>query len=82
MRIEGVNALVDGRGVGARRRHRPPAARRRAPTVTIADLDEEHGQPLADELGGRFVRTDVTDEASVAGRGRRRGARAATCASA
>jgi NAD(P)-dependent dehydrogenase (short-subunit alcohol dehydrogenase family) len=35
--------------------------------VTILDLQEERGQALAAELGGdtTFVRTDVTDEASV-----------------
>ncbi|GIH25458.1 short-chain dehydrogenase/reductas [Acrocarpospora phusangensis] len=34
-------------------------------TVVIADLNEERGKALADELGGVFVRTDVADEASV-----------------
>ncbi|WP_066368838.1 SDR family NAD(P)-dependent oxidoreductase [Herbidospora mongoliensis] len=34
-------------------------------TVVIADLNEERGKALADELGGIFVRTDVSDEASV-----------------
>ncbi|MGY1838263.1 MULTISPECIES: SDR family NAD(P)-dependent oxidoreductase [unclassified Modestobacter] len=35
--------------------------------VTVLDLQEERGAALADELGGstRFVRADVTDEASV-----------------
>src|SRR5215213_11032435 len=35
--------------------------------VTVLDLDAERGQALAAELGGHttFVRTDVTDEASV-----------------
>src|SRR3712207_9534611 len=35
--------------------------------VTVMDLQEERGQALAEELGGHttFVRTDVTDEASV-----------------
>jgi len=35
--------------------------------VTVLDLQEERGQALAAELGGSttFVRTDVTDEASV-----------------
>jgi NAD(P)-dependent dehydrogenase (short-subunit alcohol dehydrogenase family) len=39
----------------------------RGAAVTILDLQAEHGQALADELGGHttFVRTDVTDEASV-----------------
>jgi NAD(P)-dependent dehydrogenase (short-subunit alcohol dehydrogenase family) len=39
----------------------------RGAAVTILDLQEDKGQALADELGGHttFVRTDVTDEASV-----------------
>jgi NAD(P)-dependent dehydrogenase (short-subunit alcohol dehydrogenase family) len=34
-------------------------------TVIIADLNVERGKALADELGGAFVQTDVSDEASV-----------------
>ncbi|MDH2427046.1 SDR family NAD(P)-dependent oxidoreductase [Sphaerisporangium sp. TRM90804] len=34
-------------------------------TVVIADLNTERGKALADELGGVFVHTDVSDEASV-----------------
>src|ERR671933_1799786 len=39
----------------------------RGAAVTILDVQEEKGQALAGELGGHttFVRTDVTDEASV-----------------
>src|SRR4051812_24072227 len=39
----------------------------RGAAVTILDLQEERGKALADELGGHttFVRTDVTDPASV-----------------
>jgi NAD(P)-dependent dehydrogenase (short-subunit alcohol dehydrogenase family) len=39
----------------------------RGAAVTILDLQEDKGQALAAELGGHttFVRTDVTDEASV-----------------
>jgi NAD(P)-dependent dehydrogenase (short-subunit alcohol dehydrogenase family) len=33
--------------------------------VTIADLNEDRGQALADELGGAFVHADVTDEEEV-----------------
>ncbi len=49
--------------------------------AVIADLKEAEGQALAKELGGgaRFVRTDVTDEASAQGGGRR-GRWAATAA--
>src|SRR2546429_7793591 len=34
-------------------------------TVVIADLNENRGKQIADEIGGQFARTDVTDEASV-----------------
>ncbi|MCW2876707.1 MAG: 3-hydroxyacyl-CoA dehydrogenase [Sphaerisporangium sp.] len=34
-------------------------------TVVIADLNADRGKALADELGGVFVQTDVSDEASV-----------------
>src|SRR5215212_2260226 len=39
----------------------------RGAAVTILDLNDERGKALADELGGHttFVRTDVTDPASV-----------------
>ena len=64
MRIEGINALVTGgaSGLGAATARRLAGA---GATVTIADLDEEHGRAVADEVGGRFIRTDVTDEESV-----------------
>jgi NAD(P)-dependent dehydrogenase (short-subunit alcohol dehydrogenase family) len=35
-------------------------------TVVIADLNEERGKAVASEVGGQFVKTDVSDEASVA----------------
>jgi NAD(P)-dependent dehydrogenase (short-subunit alcohol dehydrogenase family) len=34
-------------------------------TVFLADLDETAGQKYADELGGHFIRTDVTDPEQV-----------------
>ena len=34
--------------------------------VTILDLEEERGAALADEIGGRFLRLDVTDAAACA----------------
>src|SRR3712207_1948049 len=39
----------------------------RGAAVTVLDLQEDRGRALAEELGGHttFVRTDVTDEASV-----------------
>jgi NAD(P)-dependent dehydrogenase (short-subunit alcohol dehydrogenase family) len=33
--------------------------------VVIADLNEDRGKTLADEVGGVFVKTDVSDEAQV-----------------
>ena len=34
-------------------------------TVVVADLNEDRGKLVADEIGGVFARTDVADEASV-----------------
>jgi NAD(P)-dependent dehydrogenase (short-subunit alcohol dehydrogenase family) len=64
MHIDGVNALVAGgaSGLGAATARELNAA---GADVTIADLNEEAGAALADELGARFVRTDVTDPDSV-----------------
>ncbi|MEA2287902.1 MAG: hypothetical protein QOJ21_3945 [Solirubrobacteraceae bacterium] len=64
MRIEGSGALVVGGASGlgaatARRLHEHGA------TVTIADVDAEHGEALAEELGARFVECDVRDEEQV-----------------
>ena len=33
--------------------------------VVVADLNEERGKALADEVGGIFARTDVSDADSV-----------------
>src|SRR5918992_4220874 len=75
MLIEGARALVCGGASGlgaatARRLHDAGAL------VTIADLNEERGSALADELGDRvaFVHCDVAspaavDEAVIAARG-------------
>jgi NAD(P)-dependent dehydrogenase (short-subunit alcohol dehydrogenase family) len=64
MHIDGVNALVAGgaSGLGAAAARELNAA---GAHVTIADLNEEAGAALAGELGGRFVKTDVTDAGSV-----------------
>ena len=64
MRIEGASALVAGgaSGLGAATARRLAAA---GAKVTIADLDAEAGQALADEFGAAFVACDVTDEAQV-----------------
>jgi NAD(P)-dependent dehydrogenase (short-subunit alcohol dehydrogenase family) len=64
MRIDAVNALVAGgaSGLGAATARRLAAA---GAHVTIADLNEEGGGATAEEIGGRFVKTDVTDPAQV-----------------
>ncbi|GAA1541129.1 SDR family oxidoreductase [Nocardioides humi] len=66
-RFEGRTALVTGAasGIGrasARRFHAEGAS------VVIADVQEDAGAAVVDELGDRavFVRTDVSDESSVA----------------
>src|SRR5919112_2723874 len=61
-----VAALVTGGASGLGEATTRALAGRGA-AVTILDLQEDRGQALAAELGGHttFVRTDVTDEASV-----------------
>src|SRR3954452_1884050 len=64
MHIDGVNALVSGgaSGLGAAAARELNAA---GAHVTIADLNEEAGAAVAAELGGQFIKTDVTDAGSV-----------------
>ena len=64
MEIQGAGAIVSGgaSGLGEATSRVLAAA---GATVAIADLNEEKGKALADELGGIFVKTDVSDEASV-----------------
>jgi len=64
MRIEGSSAIVVGGASGlgeatVRRLHDGGAV------VTIADVNAERGQTLADELGVEFVTCDVREEAQV-----------------
>jgi NAD(P)-dependent dehydrogenase (short-subunit alcohol dehydrogenase family) len=64
MDIEGSGALVAGGASGlgeatVRRLHEAGAA------VTVADVNAEKGQALADELGIRFVSCDVREEDQV-----------------
>jgi NAD(P)-dependent dehydrogenase (short-subunit alcohol dehydrogenase family) len=64
MELRGGTFLISGgaSGLGA------ATARRfslNGAKVVIADVNAELGERIASELGGRFVRTDVTDEASV-----------------
>jgi NAD(P)-dependent dehydrogenase (short-subunit alcohol dehydrogenase family) len=64
MRLDGSGALVAGGASGLGEATARELAARGA-RVTVADLNEERGAALADELGGTFVATDVTDEAAV-----------------
>jgi NAD(P)-dependent dehydrogenase (short-subunit alcohol dehydrogenase family) len=64
MRIDGSAAIVAGGASGlgeatARRLHEQGAL------VTIADVNAEKGQALADELGVEFVECDVRDESQA-----------------
>jgi NAD(P)-dependent dehydrogenase (short-subunit alcohol dehydrogenase family) len=64
VRIDGSSALVAGGASGlgeatVRRLHAGGAR------LVIADLNEERGRVLADELDAQFVRADVTDPDSV-----------------
>jgi NAD(P)-dependent dehydrogenase (short-subunit alcohol dehydrogenase family) len=64
MQLDGIGALVAGGASGLGEASARELAARGA-RVTVADLNEERGAALADELGGSFVATDVTDEAQV-----------------
>ncbi|MFI7364700.1 SDR family NAD(P)-dependent oxidoreductase [Streptomyces sp. NPDC050149] len=64
MSLEGRVAIVtgagDGIGAAVARRFAAEGAR-----VVVAELNEETGRATAEEIGGRFVRTDVSDKAQV-----------------
>ncbi|MFL5868379.1 MAG: SDR family NAD(P)-dependent oxidoreductase [Thermoleophilaceae bacterium] len=64
MQLSGIAALVAGGASGLGEATARELTERGA-RVTIADLNEERGGALADELGGAFVRTDVTEEEQV-----------------
>jgi len=65
VQLSGIGALVAGGASGLGEATARELTERGA-RVTIADLNEERGGALADELGGGFVRTDVTEEEQVA----------------
>ena len=65
MELNGTSAVVSGGASGLGEATARVLAKAGA-TVVIADLNENRGQQVADEVGGRFARTDVSDEASVA----------------
>jgi NAD(P)-dependent dehydrogenase (short-subunit alcohol dehydrogenase family) len=64
MNISGTAAIVSGgaSGLGEATVRELAAAGSR---VVVADLNEERGKSLADEVGGLFARTDVSDADSV-----------------
>jgi NAD(P)-dependent dehydrogenase (short-subunit alcohol dehydrogenase family) len=64
MELDGIGAFVAGGASGLGEATARELAARGA-RVTVADLNEERGAALADELGGNFVQADVTDEAQV-----------------
>src|SRR4051812_17970224 len=64
MELKGIGALIAGGASGLGEATARELATRGA-RVTIADLNEERGEPLAAELGGTFAQTDVTDEVQV-----------------
>jgi NAD(P)-dependent dehydrogenase (short-subunit alcohol dehydrogenase family) len=55
-----VTGGANGIGLATARRAADEGA-----TVVLADVDEESGRKHADELGGHFIRADVTDRAEV-----------------
>jgi len=64
MELNGTAAIVSGgaSGLGEATSRMLAAAGSR---VFVADLSEQRGKAVADEIGGQFVRTDVADEWSV-----------------
>jgi NAD(P)-dependent dehydrogenase (short-subunit alcohol dehydrogenase family) len=64
MQLEGIGALVAGGASGLGEATARELAARGA-RVTIADVGEERGRALAEELRAAFVKADVTDEAQV-----------------
>jgi NAD(P)-dependent dehydrogenase (short-subunit alcohol dehydrogenase family) len=64
MDITGASAIVTGgaSGIGAASARRLAAA---GAKVVVADLQEDKGKALADELGGSFAKVDVTNTQSI-----------------
>jgi NAD(P)-dependent dehydrogenase (short-subunit alcohol dehydrogenase family) len=64
MELSGSTAIISGgaSGLGEAAARALAAAGAR---VVIADLNEDRGKAVAGETGGQFVKTDVSDEASV-----------------
>jgi NAD(P)-dependent dehydrogenase (short-subunit alcohol dehydrogenase family) len=66
MELNGTTAIVSGGASGLGEATSRELAKAGA-LVVVADLSEERGRAVADDIGGLFARTDVSDEASVAG---------------
>jgi NAD(P)-dependent dehydrogenase (short-subunit alcohol dehydrogenase family) len=64
MDVNGSAAIISGGASGLGAATARELARVGA-TVVIADLNEERGKALADELGGVFAKTDVSDDEQV-----------------
>jgi NAD(P)-dependent dehydrogenase (short-subunit alcohol dehydrogenase family) len=64
MDLNGAAAIISGGASGLGEATARELARIGA-TVVIADLNEERGKAIADELGGVFAKTDVSDEEQV-----------------
>jgi NAD(P)-dependent dehydrogenase (short-subunit alcohol dehydrogenase family) len=64
MELDGASAIVTGAasGLGAATAHTLAAAGAR---VLVLDLDDEHGEAVAGEIGGRYARADVADPRQV-----------------
>src|SRR5215471_15454325 len=65
MELSGTAAIISGgaSGLGEAAARELAAA---GSAVVIADLNEDRGKTVAAEIGGEFVKTDVSDEAAVA----------------
>src|SRR5688500_5932383 len=64
MDVNGSAAIISGGASGLGEATARELARQGA-TVVVADLNEERGKAVADELGGVFARTDVSDREQV-----------------
>jgi NAD(P)-dependent dehydrogenase (short-subunit alcohol dehydrogenase family) len=64
MELNGTAAIISGgaSGLGEATARVLAAA---GAAVVVADLNEERGKQVAEDIGGQFARTDVTDEGSV-----------------
>jgi NAD(P)-dependent dehydrogenase (short-subunit alcohol dehydrogenase family) len=65
MELSGTAAIISGGASGLGEAVARDLAAAGA-AVVIADLNEERGKQVANEAGGEFVKTDVSDEAAVA----------------